>query len=293
MLDVRNQGEFMADRGCFRCTVAGVAFFGALVGIGPSAMAADLLDVIREKHVIVVGTSNDAPLSYIDSKTNEAAGVLSDILRQFLKREGIDAKLQIVAMPFASLIPSVQSGRIDLMGDAMYIRPARQKVMDFTDGIFFNPESLDVAVGNPKALHKIADLCGHAAGTYQGTVYVDMLKKAATACPSGKTLELQLYPTIQNVFADLSAGRIDAAVVDSTLSAYALKENPALKFELVGDYVPEDKADTLCAFAVGKDANAKFIAAFNKDYAAMKADGTAARLFTAWGLMPTDFFLNP
>jgi polar amino acid transport system substrate-binding protein len=95
------------------------------------------------------------------------------------------------------------------------------------------------------------------------------------------------------VFADLSTGRLDAAVVDSTLSAYALKENPALKFELVGDYVPESKADTLCAFAVGKDANAKFVTAFDKDYAAMQADGTAAKLFAAWGLTPTDFFLNP
>jgi ABC-type amino acid transport substrate-binding protein len=57
------------------------------------------------------------------------------------------------------------------------------------------------------------------------------------------------------VFADLATGRLDAAVVDSTLSAYALKDNPALKFELVGDHVPESGADTLRAFAVGKDAN--------------------------------------
>jgi polar amino acid transport system substrate-binding protein len=274
-------------------TTAVVAFLGALIGARSDAAAADLLDTIRGKQVVVIGTSNDAPLSYIDSKTNAAAGVLPDILREFLRREGIDAKLEVVAMPFASLIPAVQSGRIDLMGDAMYIRPARQKVMDFTDGIFFNPESLDVAAGNPKNLHQPADLCGHAAGTYQGTVYVELLKKVATACPPGKSLEVQLYPTIQNVFADLSTGRIDAAVVDSTLSAYALKQNPALKFELVGDYVPESKADTLCAFAVGKDANSKFVAAFNKDYAAMKADGTAAKLFTTWGLTPTEFFLNP
>jgi polar amino acid transport system substrate-binding protein len=276
-------------------TTAVAAAVAALLGVLAAARpaAADLLDTIREKKLLVIGTSNDAPLSYIDSKTNAAAGVLPDILREVLRREAIDATLQVVAMPFASLIPAVQSGRIDLMGDAMYIRPARQKVMDFTDGIFFNPESLDVAAGNPKHLHKPADLCGHAAGTYEGTVYVDMLKKVAAACPAGKTLEVQLYPTIQNVFADLSTGRIDAAVVDSTLSAYALKENPALNFELVGDYVPESKADTLCAFAVGKDANAKFVAAFNKDYAAMKADGTAARLFSTWGLTPTDFFLNP
>lgn len=257
------------------------------------AIAADLLDTVRSSHVLSIGTSNDAPLSYIDSKTNEAAGVLPDILREVFKRENIDAKLDVVAMPFASLIPAVQSGRIELMGDAMYVRPARAKIMDFSDGIFFNPESFDVAQGNPKKLHRIADLCGNAAGTYEGTVYVDMLKKAAAACPADKKLDVHLYPTIQNAFADLSTGRIDAAVVDSTLSAYALQQNKALNFELVGDYVPEDKADTICAFGVLKDSSPKFIAAFNKDYAAMKADGTATKLFEKWGLTPTDFFLKP
>jgi polar amino acid transport system substrate-binding protein len=257
------------------------------------AMAADLLDTVRSSHVLSIGTSNDAPLSYIDSKTSEAAGVLPDILREMIKREGIEAKLEVVAMPFASLIPAVQSGRIELMGDAMYVRPARAQIMDFSDGIFFNPESLDVAKGNPKQLHKITDLCGAAAGTYEGTVYVDMLKKAAAACPAGKPLDVHLYPTIQNAFADLSTGRIDAAVVDSTLSAYALQQNKSLNFELVGDYVPEDKADTICAFGVLKGSSPKFIAAFNKDYAAMKADGTAAKLFEKWGLTPTDFFLKP
>ena len=265
----------------------------ATAGLSSQAMATDLLDTVRNSHVLSIGTSNDAPLSYIDSKTNEAAGVLPDILREVLKREGIEAKLEVVAMPFSSLIPAVQSGRIELMGDAMYVRPARAKIMDFSDGIFFNPESLDVAKGNPKKLHTIADLCGNAAGTYEGTVYVDMLKKASAACPAGKPIDLHLYPTIQNAFADLSTGRIDAAVVDSTLSAYALQQNKALAFELVGDYVPEDKADTICAFGVLKDSSPKFIAAFNKDYAAMKADGAAAKLFDKWGLTPTDFFLKP
>ena len=43
------------------------------------ARAADLLDTVRASHVLSIGTSNDAPLSYIDSKTNDAAGVLPDI----------------------------------------------------------------------------------------------------------------------------------------------------------------------------------------------------------------------
>lgn len=268
-----------------------VAIATGLVVGAPAGHAQGLLAKVAKSGTLLIGTSNDAPLSYVDSSTKQPAGVIPDILREFLKRENIKATVTVEAMPFASLIPAIQSGRIDLMGDAMYIRPARQKVMDFTDIVFYNPESLDVPKGNPLKLHSLADLCGHSAGSYEGTTYIDLVKKASAACPSGKAIELKQYPTIQNVFADLAAGRIDAAVVDGSLSAYAIKQNPALNFELVGDYVPEDKASTGCALAVIKG-DAGFVDAFNKTYAGMKQDGTAARLFEKWGLTPTDFFLK-
>lgn len=269
-----------------------VAAVTAITLAVPAAHAQDLLAKVAKSGVLLIGTSNDAPLSYVDSSTKQPAGVLPDILREFLKRQNINASVTVEAMPFASLIPAVQSNRIDMMGDAMYIRPARQKVMDFTDIVFYNPESLDVTKGNPLKLHSLADLCGHSAGSYEGTTYIDLLKKASAACPAGKPIDLKQYPTIQNVFADLAAGRLDAAVVDGSLSAYAIQQNPALGFELVGDYKPEDKVSSGCAFAVSKG-DTKFVDAFNKTYADMKQDGTAAKLFEKWGLTPTGFFLNP
>ncbi|MDA8052100.1 MAG: transporter substrate-binding domain-containing protein [Rhodospirillales bacterium] len=261
-----------------------------LAGAVP-ARAEDLLARIKASKVLVIGTSNDAPLSYVSPGTHKALGALPDILREFLRREGIAARLEVTAMPFSSLLPALQSGRIELMGDAMYIRPARAKIVDFTDVVFYNPESLDVPKGNPKNLHSLAALCGHSAGTYEGTTYADLLKSASAACPAGKRIDIKLYPTIQNVFADLNAGRLDAAVVDASLSAYALKQNPALGFELVANYEPQAKATSDCAFAVAKG-NPEFLRAFNATYAAMLKDGTAARIFAKWGLTPTNFFLK-
>lgn len=266
---------------------------GLLLGMASApASAQDLLQRVRQAGVLSIGTSNDAPLSYVQSGSNDPIGVLPDILREFLKREGVKARLQVTAMPFASLIPSIQSGRIELIGDAMYIRPERQKVIDFSMITFYNPEALDVAKGNPKNLHSLAGLCGHNAGTYEGTTYAALLKRTNASCPSGKPINLQLYPTIQNVFADLAAGRLDAGVVDASLSAYALKQNPSLNFALVADYRPQDKDTSGCAFGLAKG-NSAFLAAFNKDYAAMKQDGTAAAILAKWGLTPTAFFLNP
>lgn len=277
-----------------KCWLTAAFAFSAMVLAAPFARAeaADLLATARSTHVLTIGTSNDAPLSYVDNQTKDPAGVLPDVLRAALARMDVKADIRVIAMPFSSLIPALTAGRIDMIGDAMYATAARKKVIDFSIITFYNPEALDVAKGNPANLHQLADLCGHSAGTYEGTTYVDQLRKASSACPDGKTIDIHLYPTIQNVFADLSAGRLNAAVVDSSLSAYALKQNPELKFELVGDYTPADKASSGCAFGITKD-NAQFLHAFNKAYAAMMADGTAAQIFTKWGLTPTSFFLSP
>jgi polar amino acid transport system substrate-binding protein len=252
-----------------------------------------LLAKVKADGKLTVGTSNDAPLSYVDSTTKAATGVLTDVLVEFLKRQGIaDAKIDMVTMQFGSLIPAIQSGQIQLIGDAMYVRPARAKVIDFTMTTFYNPEGLDVAKGNPKSIHQLADLCGKSAGTYLGTTYVDTLNAANEKCAADKKINITQYPKIEDVFNDLSAGRIDAAVVDASLSGYALVQNKSLNFELVGDYVPESKSTNNCAFGIAKG-NQDFLDAFNKTYQEMLNDGAAAKLFEKWGLTPTDFFLKP
>ena len=276
-----------------KCRFAAMLAFSAMMSTAAlvQAHAADLLDTVNSTHVLTIGTSNDAPLAYVDSQTKAALGALPDVLRAALPRMGVKADIHIVAMPFSSLIPAINAGRIDMVGDGMYATAARRQIIDFTVNTFYNPEGLDVAKGNPHNLHQLSDLCGHSAGTYEGTTYVDQLKQASSACPAGKTIDIHLYPTIQNVFADLSAGRLDAAVVDSSLSAYALKQNPALSFELVADYKPADKAGSADAFGIAKG-SPKFLAAYDKAYTAMLADGTAAKIFAKWGLTPTSFFLS-
>ena len=254
----------------------------------PSVRAADLLSTVRATHEITIGTANDAPLSSIDK--DKAVGIFPDVLRGAFDRMGLTVEIKPVAMPFASLIPALTSGRIDAIGDSMYATAARKQVVDFTDVLFFNPEALDVARGNPLKLHSLADLCGHVAGSYEGTTFVTLLRKASAACPDGKGIEVRQFPTLDNAFADLSTGRLDAAVAASSLSAYALKQNPALNFEIVADYKPLDRSGAGSAIGVAKG-NDAFLEAYDKAYGAMLADGTVARIFTRWGMTPTDFFL--
>jgi polar amino acid transport system substrate-binding protein len=267
----------------------------ALVACGNSSGGGSgggaLLSKLKNGGTITVGTSSDAPLSYVDSSNGQLVGVLPDMINEFLHREGVTGKVKIApaTMPFDSLIPSLQSGRIDLVGDAMYATDKRKKVIDFTNISFYNPEGLVVPKGNPKNLHKLSDLCGHSVGSYQGTTYIDLIKETSAKC--GKPITLRSYPKIEDVMADISAGRLDAGVIDASLSAYAVKQNPSLGMELVADYQPPSKASDGCAFGVTKD-NAGFVTEWNKVYTQMKADGTVAKILQKWGLTPADYFLT-
>ena len=256
-----------------------------------SAPLTGLLAKIKSSGQFLCGTSQEPPLSQVDTSTSLATGALPDILNEFLRREGIDVKLTGTATPFASLIPALQSGRIQIICDSMFIRPERAAVIDFTETTFYNTGSLDVAKGNPENLHTLSDLCGKSAGTYEGSTYVDLLKTVSGQCPSGKSINIQLYPTLQNVISDLVAGRIDAGVFDASLSGYALKQNPSLNFELVPDYVASDRSTSNCAFGLAKG-NQDFIAAFNSVYTGMVQDGTVGKIFAKWGLNPSAFFLQ-
>src|SRR3972149_665260 len=77
----------------------------------PAPELTGLLAKIKADGKMTVGTSGAPPLSYIDSATQTPSGVLTDVLIEFLKRQGIDAKIDMVTMQFGSLIPAIQSGQ--------------------------------------------------------------------------------------------------------------------------------------------------------------------------------------
>jgi hypothetical protein len=129
----------------------------------------------------------------------------------------------------------------------------------FSNIVFYIRESLDVA-------------------GYEGATYVNLLAEASADRPCGKSIDIRLFPTLDNVFADLSGG-LDAATAASSLSAFALEQNPALNFEIVADYEAADRANAGSAIGVAKG-NEAF--QFNAAYSGMLADGSAAVIFTKW-----------
>ncbi|OKI43571.1 ABC transporter substrate-binding protein [Micromonospora sp. CB01531] len=265
-----------------------LAACGGTSGPNSTSASKDLLAEIKQSKVVTIGTSNDEPWSAV--KDGKADGIVPDLIREYLKRKGIEAEVRSTPMPFDSLIPALTSGRIQVMGDAMYRTPEREKHVAFTDVLFYNTEGLAVAKGNPLGIQDLAGLCGHTGATYKGTIWAESLKKASAACPGGKQITVKVYGTIYEAFQDIQTGRVQGVLADASIAALAIKQNPNLNMELSAGYAP-DKQDSDNALAVAPQ-NRAFVDDFSAVFKEMKADGTVARIFENAGLSPADTWLE-
>jgi len=251
----------------------------------------DLLAKVKATKKMDAAVGQSPVWSSVDA-AGRPAGIMPDIMRAFLKKEGIDATLTAVVMPFDSIIPALVSGKADFAANTMFVTPARAKQVLFTDILLYNSEGLFVAKGNPLGIQSLAGLCGHTGATYKGTVWTSTLEKASKECPAGKPIDIRLYTSSDLVMQDIIAGRVDGGLIDQYAGQYALSKDPGLKFELATGYVSANRAANGAAFPVNPKYKA-FVATFNKAYKEMLADGTIKGIFESHGLKPSEAYLRP
>jgi polar amino acid transport system substrate-binding protein len=239
--------------------------------------------------VLRIGVDTEPPISSMVG--SKAVGVVPDVLAAFVKRVGMHVKIQATNTPFSSMIPEVQSGRIDTIAAGMYNTPARAQVVNFTDPVLYNPETLIVPKGNPKGIKGIntTSLHGLTVGSYAGTTMLTDLQALAAKDP---TIQVKSFTTATLEALAVSQGQIDAGYIDQVSGAYFLKQDSSLNYELLtGLADAQPKAGTGDALPVIKS-DPQFVTLFNKVWKQMKADGSAAKIMTKNGLTPAASFLN-
>ena len=99
-----------------------------VVAASASAGAADLLQEIKDRGFIRVGTFSIPPESWIDIQSGEWLGVDADFSIAIAKSLGVE--YDPVILTHAALAPALQSGRVDVIA-GLYKTPERQKVMAY------------------------------------------------------------------------------------------------------------------------------------------------------------------
>lgn len=166
----------------------------------------------KEK-VLVVGTSADfPPFEYKDPQTGEITGFDIDLIKMVAKKAGYD-RVEIKDMDFDSLIPALQTGKVDVVIAGMTITEKRKQVVDFSIPYWKADQAVVVRKGSDIAVNSLDDLKGKSIGVEKGTTGAIYIKDHL-----GDQVTLKEYNSYVAALQALLNGQVDVLVIDSPVA---------------------------------------------------------------------------
>lgn len=232
-----------------------------------ASIAADTLDKVKERGVLVAGVKDSLPpFGYIDQKTRSIVGYDIDFVKAIADKLGVKVELKPVTS--ATRMPQLQEGNIDIIAATMTKNPERAKVIDFSDTYFFTGQKFLTKTGTAKSLK---DLDGKKIGTAKGSTSEQNAKKAL---PNSTILSFDDYP---QAVLGLMQGKVAAVTTDESILAGQLAKLPKGQYE-IPDFRISDEP-----YGLGiRKGNPKFLKFVNETLLEMEKSGQAQEIYDRW-----------
>lgn len=174
----------------------------AIISTAPAAilLLGLTLPAEAQKLKLKLGNEGDYPPFSITEGNGHLTGMEPELARAMCAK--LDADCEIQAMDFAALLPSLISGKIDMIVSQLAPLPARLEKSDFTIGLISNP-AVFVAPKSWTAGFDEKALEGKRIGAIKGSSKEPYLEKVLTKANG------VFYDNIQQIKLDLEAGRLD------------------------------------------------------------------------------------
>jgi len=199
---------------------AGIATF--VIGLTMPAEA--------QKLKLKLGNEGDYPPFSITEGSGHLTGMEPELARAMCEKLQADCDIQ--AMDFAALLPSLISGKIDMIVSQLAPLPERTEKTDFTIGLISNP-AVFVAPKSWTAGFDEKALEGKKIGAIKGSSKQTYLEKVLTKADG------VFYDNIQQIKLDLEAGRLDLGMEGRLTIAYKFLTGPdADKWKMSDPPVP-------------------------------------------------------
>ncbi len=183
---------------------------------------------------LIVGTSADwPPFEWVDANNN-FVGFDMDLMKIIARIQGYE--VEILDIGFDSLIPALQSGKVDLLAAGMSLTQERLQVVDASNTYWTGNQG--VMVREDSELNIITALTGgYTVGAQRGTTQADWLEE--NLVQKGVNIKsLELYETNDLGIMDLVNKRIEVFVADSPAAEAFVKANP---IKIVGTINTEEE----------------------------------------------------
>lgn len=202
---------------------------------GSSAAASAALPA-QYKKAGVIRVASDIPFPPMEmfGTGQKLTGFDYDLGQALGKQLGV--RLEFQTQSFDSIIPSLQSGRHDIIMSGMNDTKEREKTVDYVD-YFHAGFSILVARGNPDKITTVLDLCGKNVAVQTATTQAQILQSYNSQCAShGGPIKISQLPLETDAQTAVRSGKAVADVVDSEVAAYSAQTaGGGTIFEVVRD----------------------------------------------------------
>ena len=239
-----------------------------VLGIFGTLLAADTLETVKKKGVLVAGVKDSTPgFGFVDEKTRQIVGYDVDFVAAIARKLGV--KLELKPVTSASRMPQLIEGNIDIIAATMTKTAERAKQIDFSATYFLTGQKFITIKGTVK---KLSDLDGKRIGTAKGSTSE---QNASKALPKARILSFDDYP---QAFLALQQGKVFAVTTDESILANILARAPNRdRFELPDIQISDEP------YGLGmRKGDKKFVDFVNKTLFEMEKSGEAKKIFDKW-----------
>lgn len=220
------------------------------------------------------------PMSFLpegEDDPDAREGFDIDLATAIAEALGMEAVFE--QQPYEQYLPSLATGRLDIVQSAMQDLESRRETVDFVDYMVTGPQLFTTV--DRTDLSTLEDLCGGTVVLDTGDVgYRDALTAASTeTCAADAQIEIVPAAGTADALLQLGQGRADATIRGAEAVRYLVENSTDAEYAIVG----EPLTQLPVGIAVAKD-NTELRDRIADALQSLIDDGTYAEIAEKWGL---------
>jgi len=233
-------------------------------------------DLVRPGTLTFLSDTTYPPQESIDPSTQHAVGFDIDIAKAVAAKMGLTASFQTTNSP--QIVGALLAKKGDAIVSALQITPDLQRQVALV-AYFIAGQAILVRKGDGTTIGSLTDLCGKKVAVQVQSPEENTVDEANGGVCKAATIKKMVFPTDLQAVLILKQHGVDAALDDSPVAAYFVKQTPD-QLELAG---PPFKTNPE-GIAVDPK-NGELLKAMQQAMMAIYQDGTYRQILTAWNLL--------
>lgn len=177
----------------------------------------------QDADTIRVAVSPASPPNLYE-ENGKVTGLDLEIFEGYCQARG--CTLRITGYDWQGMLGAVVGGQADVAFSAISITERRQEVMDFSQPYMENSWNLVSLTSRDVVIDDLDQLKQYVMGYPRGMAYTDFIRKELEPEGIYQVSQVKLYPSYNEVMADLQNGNIDLAFLDGTVASVYRKRLP-------------------------------------------------------------------